>query len=316
MWLLMTLLWCLCSSVMLTSVEMREAFNAHAELKVMRAQETESNRFCRYTKRVEADRIKAATYYIAVPCTKTFPVTNAKPAASYDPGVRNFGTIVDTAGRTLSITDPHGYLCRRFNSIDTAQQAMSQLAALMPPTPPQPGTRHSKSPEDRKRARLRRFVRFNYGKVTRAVGDMHHTLAKWMASEYSAVLLPTFRTSEMVRKHSAEMAQAATPLPADRVMTDRRGRRRVIRASTVRAILAQAHYHFSQVLTEKMHRAGGRLLMCEEEYTSKTCSQCGHVKHDLGGQSIYRCEVCYAVIDRDINGAKNVFIKNVELLFQ
>jgi transposase len=152
--------------------------------------------------------------------------------------------------------------------------------------------------------------------VTRAVGDMHHKLAKWMASEYSVVLLPTFRTSEMVRKYSAEMAQDGTPLPADQVMTDRRGRQRTIRASTMRAMLAQAHYHFSRVLAEKMHLAGGRLLMCEEEYTSKTCSQCGHVKHDLGGQSIYRCEACHAVIDRDINGAKNIFIKNVELLFQ
>jgi phosphotransferase system IIA component len=53
---------------------------------------------------------RGPTYYIAVPCTKTFPVTTAKPVASYDPGGRNFCTVVDTAGRTVSITDPHGYL--------------------------------------------------------------------------------------------------------------------------------------------------------------------------------------------------------------
>jgi hypothetical protein len=44
----------------LTSVEIREAFNAHAELKTMRAQDTELNRFRRFTKHVEADRIKAS----------------------------------------------------------------------------------------------------------------------------------------------------------------------------------------------------------------------------------------------------------------
>jgi transposase len=261
-------------------------------------------------------RRRGPTYYLAVPCTKSYPPTKSKEVAAYDPGVRNFGTIVDTAGRTLSITDPVGYLRRRFNSIDVAEQAISQLFTPAPATPHQPGTRPSKSPEHRKRGRLRRFVRFNHGKVTRAVDDMHHKLAKWMASEYEAVLLPSFRTSEMVRKYAEEMAQAGTPLPADREITDRRGRRRTIRASTVRAMQAQSHYRFSQVLAEKMRLAGGRLLMCEEEYTSKTCSQCGHVKHDLGGQSIYRCEDCHAVIDRDINGAKNIFIKNVELLFQ
>jgi hypothetical protein len=89
-------------------------------------------------------RRRGPTYYIAVPCTKTFPVTTAKPVASFDPGVRNFGTIVDTAGRTLSITDPHGYLSRRFDSIDTAQQALSQLAALPLPSPaPDPQSRRS-----------------------------------------------------------------------------------------------------------------------------------------------------------------------------
>ncbi|KAE9307314.1 hypothetical protein PF008_g21263 [Phytophthora fragariae] len=45
--------------VLLTSVEMREVFNAHAELKAMRAEDTESNRLRRYMKRLEADRMKA-----------------------------------------------------------------------------------------------------------------------------------------------------------------------------------------------------------------------------------------------------------------
>ncbi|KAE8987313.1 hypothetical protein PR002_g22085 [Phytophthora rubi] len=45
--------------VLLTSVEMREVFNAHAELKTMRAEDTESNRLHRYMKRLEADRMKA-----------------------------------------------------------------------------------------------------------------------------------------------------------------------------------------------------------------------------------------------------------------
>ncbi|KAE8976388.1 hypothetical protein PR001_g25026 [Phytophthora rubi] len=46
--------------VLLTSVEMREVFNAHAELKAMCAEDTVSNRLRRYMKRLEAKRMKAA----------------------------------------------------------------------------------------------------------------------------------------------------------------------------------------------------------------------------------------------------------------
>ena len=51
------------------------------------------------------------------------------------------------------------------------------------------------------------------------------------------------------------------------------------------------------------------LILCTENYTSKACTNCGHIKQNLGGNKIYKCKKCKSVIDRDINGARNIYIK-------
>ena len=35
---------------------------------------------------------------------------------------------------------------------------------------------------------------------------------------------------------------------------------------------------------------------------------------NLGGKKIYNCVHCKMVMDRDVNGAKNIFLKNFEAL--
>ena len=47
-----------------------------------------------------------------------------------------------------------------------------------------------------------------------------------------------------------------------------------------------------------------------EEYTSKTCTNCGVIKDDLNGNSVYKCNNCKMTLDRDINGARNIYIKD------
>ena len=47
----------------------------------------------------------------------------------------------------------------------------------------------------------------------------------------------------------------------------------------------------------------------DESYTSKTCSICSNYSNDLGGSKIYCCKECNNTIDRDVNGARNIYIK-------
>jgi putative transposase len=56
------------------------------------------------------------------------------------------------------------------------------------------------------------------------------------------------------------------------------------------------------------------LFIVNESYTSKTCGKCGEINNKLGSQSIFKCKTCKIEIDRDINAARNICIKNSVLL--
>ncbi|RLN45198.1 hypothetical protein BBJ29_010043 [Phytophthora kernoviae] len=71
---------------------------------------------------------------------------------------------------------------------------------------------------------------------------------------------------------------------------------------------------FKMLVKYKMDRVGKRVVKWEEEYRSKTCFSCGGIKSDLGGSSMYKCSFCHAVHDRDVNTAKNIFHKHIQIL--
>lgn len=59
---------------------------------------------------------------------------------------------------------------------------------------------------------------------------------------------------------------------------------------------------------------GNILYIVDESYTSKTCGRCGNLNNKLGGNKIYKCTNCNLVIDRDINGARNILLKHTVLV--
>ena len=57
---------------------------------------------------------------------------------------------------------------------------------------------------------------------------------------------------------------------------------------------------------------GVDVVVAGEEYTSKTCTNCGNIHGSLGGAKEYRCSACGIRYDRDGGGSRNIFIKNLE----
>ncbi|RLN49834.1 hypothetical protein BBP00_00010101 [Phytophthora kernoviae] len=104
----------------------------------------------------------------------------------------------------------------------------------------------------------------------------------------------------MVRKHFEEVASDATPETASDEMRAAVLKRK-IRSPTARAMMAQAHYRFKMLLKYKMVRSGGRVINCEEEYTSKTCSRCGAINHKLGGKHVFQCPSCNVSYQRPVD---------------
>lgn len=117
--------------------------------------------------------------------------------------------------------------------------------------------------------------------------DLHYQCANFLVRRYGTVVIPPFGVKGMTSK------------------TDRR-----LRTKTVRSMLGLAHYKFRQRLKEVAERRGVRVVECTEEYTSKTCSRCGWIHPNLGGRKVFVCGECGLKIDRDLQGAFNIFLKH------
>ena len=91
--------------------------------------------------------------------------------------------------------------------------------------------------------------------------------------------------------------------------------KRRIRSKTARAMLTWSHYRFQQRLINKSREYPWcKVIICDEQYTSKTCGHCGVIKQNLNSSKIFKCSSCHVTIDRDFNGARNILLRYMTLL--
>ncbi|GBC07164.1 hypothetical protein RclHR1_00730013 [Rhizophagus clarus] len=71
-----------------------------------------------------------------------------------------------------------------------------------------------------------------------------------------------------------------------------------------------SHFHFRQHLIHKAREYPWcQVVICTEEYTSKTCGFCGYIHKKLDGSKEFCCPQCKTKLDRDINGARNILLR-------
>ncbi|KAF5826738.1 hypothetical protein DUNSADRAFT_2217 [Dunaliella salina] len=119
------------------------------------------------------------------------------------------------------------------------------------------------------------------------VTEVHCKSISFLLENFKHIIIPPFRVSQMVRKSERKLSK-----------------------KSVRNMLTWRHYEFKQRLKEKALQCGVNVYERGEEYTSKTCTHCMNIKEDLGGSKVYSCNHCHLKADRDVCGARNIFIKN------
>jgi putative transposase len=93
--------------------------------------------------------------------------------------------------------------------------------------------------------------------------------------------------------------------------------RRKINLKTARKMLTWSHYRFKTRLMNKAREYPNcRVIICGEEYTSQTCSECGYLHRKIGGAKKFKCLQCNQESDRDFNAARNILLKNMILGFR
>ena len=89
-------------------------------------------------------------------------------------------------------------------------------------------------------------------------------------------------------------------------------RGRKLKRITKRLMQMFSFHSFKTKLAWKCKVYKKKLVIVDESYTSKTCGSCGKL-NDMKGAEIYKCK-CGFVVDRDMNGSRNIMIKNVTLV--
>lgn len=200
-----------------------------------------------------------------------FEVTSSDRVIALDPGVRTFLTGFNGNDFLEFGSGDFQRIARQCEHLDTLK------------------SRHDKAlgrKFKRRRYKLRIAMRQVRTRIKNLRSECHKQVASYLAKNYDVIVLPTFETSQMVVKKS-----------------------RKLHSKTARAMMTWAFYQFSQTLQHLCNRYGSKLVRITEEYTSKTCTKCGHVHRKLGSSKIFRCPECGYEIPRDFNGALGIFLK-------
>ncbi|NEO68109.1 transposase [Moorena sp. SIO3H5] len=137
----------------------------------------------------------------------------------------------------------------------------------------------------KQKRRMRKAARRIIIKIQNLINELHHKAARFLVDNFDVILLPSFETKEMTKRGS-----------------------RKIRSKTVRNLLSFAHYRFKQFLKHKAQETGKVVVDVCEAYTSKTVSWTGELVK-IGGSKTIRSKIDGQSMDRDINGARGIFLR-------
>ena len=140
-----------------------------------------------------------------------------------------------------------------------------------------------------KKKRLKARERKIHARMSNLIDDMHFKSIHYLTNTYKYIIIPRFETQGMAMK-----------MKSRRVNRD---------------LYQYKHFLYRQRLEAKCKLTRTTLDVCTEEYTSQTCGSCGQLTK-IGAKDIYKCKHCPFVLDRDVNGARNIAIKRInEVLY-
>lgn len=219
-------------------------------------------------------------YYLCLPIeyklqsdsqAKEFTENDLDGVISLDPGVRTFMTGYDVYNQSVFHFAPNA-----IKKIEKVVKRIDKLESTM-----------SKSQNKRKMAIRMAIFRLRK-RLKNLVKDMHCKIALFLCQNYKLILLPKFETQSMSLKKSRKIGK-----------------------KSVRQMMTLSHYKFQQRVIHKSKQFKNcKVIIVNESYTSKTCGKCGNLNNNLGNNKTFNCLTCHTEIDRDINGSRNILIKN------
>lgn len=114
--------------------------------------------------------------------------------------------------------------------------------------------------------------------------ELHNKTVRYLTLNYGKIIIPPFETQKLAEKLSS---------------------------SENRTMMTLSFYKFLTRLKNKCIEQGKELMIRPEYYTSKTCGCCGWINKNLSNADEFNCLSCGLKIDRDMNGARNIMLRNL-----
>lgn len=133
----------------------------------------------------------------------------------------------------------------------------------------------------RKRQRMKKASIKLRKKIQNIIKDIHFRTANFLCQNFGTILIPEFEVKSMTSKLKSKVA---------------------------RSMMTWSHYKFRERLIHKASEYNVKVIICREDYTSKTCTKCGQL-NNIGNRKWLKCPSCELEIDRDINGARNILLR-------
>lgn len=125
-------------------------------------------------------------------------------------------------------------------------------------------------------------------KIRNKIDDLHWKSINYLVKNYNTILIGDMSAKRIVNKNKSYLSNIQKV-----------------------ACLRTKYYQFNQRLQNKCKKYNVNYKLVDESFTSKTCSCCAKYDDKLGSSKVYNCKFCLSSIDRDINGARNIYIKNL-----
>ncbi len=202
-----------------------------------------------------------------------------KRICSIDPGIKNFLVIysqnsIDKIG--IGVRDKIEKICRDIDIIISKQNKKRTNI----------NNKLVYKYTYEKRRNLRKAIHRKIKYLDNIKDELHNKSIKFLCDNFGKIILPPFETQKMVSNNQID-------------------------SRTSRSLLNVSYYKFLSKLKKRCIEYDIELIIRPEYYTSKTCTKCGNIKHDLKNNDVYKCKCCGLKIERDINGARNIMLRNL-----
>lgn len=223
------------------------------------------------------------TYTLNIPYKVQSNPTTSKNICAIDQGIRKPFTIYSPTNVTIIGTNVKDKIYKVCKEIDIIRSRMSKESYYVNSEAFLMGQKIYNVTSKRKR-NLRKALHRRIKYLKNLKKELHNKCIRYLCDTYKTIILPPFKTQDMAGNLHSKVA---------------------------RNMYTLSFYEFRMKLINKAKEYNINVKLLNEPYTSKTCGKCGSLNYSLGNSETFKCPKCNLEIDRDINGARCIMLRNI-----